>query len=32
MSQVYDDYMGKEFNSPQEAYLVAIDYILNNLI
>lgn len=32
MGQVYDDYMGKEFNSPQEAYSAAFDYILNNLI
>jgi hypothetical protein len=30
MSQVYDDYMGKEFNSPQEAYSAAFDYVLNN--
>ncbi len=33
MGQVYDDYMGKEFNSPQEAYSAAFDYIKdNNLI
>ncbi len=33
MGQVYDDYMGKEFNLPQEAYSAAFDYIKqNNLI
>ena len=30
MSQIYDDYMGKEFNSPQKAYSEAFDYILKN--
>lgn len=32
MGQVYDDYMGKEFNSPQEAYSAAFDYIKDNNI
>jgi len=33
MGQVYDHYMGKEFNSPQKAYSAAFDYIKdNNLI
>jgi hypothetical protein len=30
MGQVYDDYMGKEFNSPQEAYSAAFDYLIKN--
>ena len=32
MGQVYDDYMGKEFNSPQEAYSSAFDFVLTKLI
>lgn len=32
MNQHWNDSMSKEFNSPTEAYIDAINYTLNNLI
>lgn len=32
MNQHWNDSMGKQFNSPTEAYEAAIEYTLNNLI